>query len=298
MRNIHHGKRKTFCQIAKILNSRPSSFDGLCLDPPAGKKWYATTIKNILERPAVKIRKKGRKKTGLEARDYLTPGQASRAINVLTIQSEQNSRSAVRQFVFVLLISTGLRVAEACDLKLKDLPDGEHGHGKNSITVRFGKGRKGGDVRISPLFRAYLKSYIDIVKDQTNKTEPLLRNEAGKPMTTEGLRRIIYGAGRKTDLPILHPHCLRHTYASILYWITKDIQLVRRQLRHASIATTDIYVDLIETEYVKGADSAVDQMVALVNPRYQVQAPELPRTSCKRADDRVSADFVTAPAGK
>lgn len=46
----------------------------------------------------------------------------------------------------------------------------------------------------------------------------------------------------------VHPHMLRHTYATELYRETKDIRLVQKALGHASLATTMIYTHIVDDD--------------------------------------------------
>ena len=51
-RNLHHDRRKSYCEIANLMNDNNIKHPKgkKHFPPPAGKRWYATTIKNILER--------------------------------------------------------------------------------------------------------------------------------------------------------------------------------------------------------------------------------------------------------
>jgi integrase/recombinase XerD len=46
----------------------------------------------------------------------------------------------------------------------------------------------------------------------------------------------------------VHPHMLRHTYATELYRQTKDIRLVQKALGHENLATTMIYTHIVDDD--------------------------------------------------
>ena len=259
--NLHHGRRKTSYEIANLLNEQGVS-------PPAGERWYGTTVKNILSRyDRVKI-KRSRIKSSLEGGDYLDVSQAADAF--WTALGEyyyglffDSHRAKMRGMVVLLLMLTGLRNQELCDLQLRDLP---FKHGKNKVTVREGKGRKGGSVIITPWARRFLDEIVSR-KSRLADTEWLLRNEAGKKVETISIRRMVTGVGRNTNWAFIRPHKLRHTYGSIVYFLTEDLRLVQKQLRHAKSSTTDIYVDVIMARVDNDTPEYIKSFLVFMNPK-------------------------------
>ena len=223
---------------------------------------------NILNRQTkVKIIK-SRSKTCLEGTDYLDLHQAGRIYEgLINILETAHQPRALRQARLILtLLCTGLRNFELCDLQFRDVP---FFHGKNEITVRKGKGRKGGTIKISPVFRELLDRMVRDTKSREvlrNSTELVFRNEAGNKLSTDSLRHIVKGFGRNADLRFLHPHALRHTYGSILYFATKDIRLTQKQMRHSSIETTEIYVNCIAGRIGDQTPEAIKRVVEAIRP--------------------------------
>jgi integrase/recombinase XerD len=169
----------------------------------------------------------------------------------------------MRGTIVLLLLLTGLRNQELCDLQLRDLP---WKHGKNEITVRKGKGHKGGTVIVSPWVRQFLD---DIVSQKTRltDTEWLLRNEAGKKFQTANIRNIVSGAGRNTNWAFIRPHKLRHTYGSVVYFLTDNLRFVQKQLRHTSSTTTDIYADVIMAIVDDNTPEYIKEFLVIINPK-------------------------------
>jgi integrase len=72
-------------------------------------------------------------------------------------------------------------------------------------------------------------------------TEQVLR-EPARPLTIEGIRRVVHARGEQIGLAYLRPHDLRRTLAGILDARDTPIQDIRAVLRHDTIAATQIYL--------------------------------------------------------
>jgi integrase/recombinase XerD len=65
----------------------------------------------------------------------------------------------------------------------------------------------------------------------------------------QALRQMMKRRGAKAGIvKDVHPHMLRHTYATELYRETKDIRLVQKALGHASLTTTMIYTHIVDDD--------------------------------------------------
>jgi len=155
--------------------------------------------------------------------------------------------TAVREWMLIdLLTSSGLREAEAVDLRCGDV---KSGYGESAIYVRNGKGSKSRIVQIPDSLKIHLKSFI---KWKSNRGESTGQDDyifigqrgAWKPAAVQQavkkwLRKLnLYQPGKSA-------HALRHSYAVALYRRERDIKAVQRQLGHSSIQTTQIYADTL-----------------------------------------------------
>ena len=198
--------------------------------------------------------KKGKKrkpKTQLEPSDYLDAEQVRFILELLKGQaSDGRFRTAVRLFIFQLLLNTGLRRGEAAGLELRDLPGY---HGKNQVVVRWeqAKGRRNRGIIISDMCKKLIAGYVDRFCKGCGPRAPLLRNEYGQPMTPQNIYCRLKTIGRNTGLKDLHPHMLRHTYLSLLYGVQKDQMFVKDQGGHVKMDTTNIYVHIGDIEREK-----------------------------------------------
>ena len=144
-----------------------------------------------------------------------------------------------------LLYAAGLRVGELVALDLGDL-----NLAQRIVRVR-GKGRK---ERVVPFGRpaaraieAYLPERARWRQKSTEEHDPLFVNQRGGRLTDRSIRRQLDLAVRRTaDLNHLHPHALRHAFATHLLEAGMDLRAIQELLGHSSLATTQIYtkVDL------------------------------------------------------
>jgi integrase/recombinase XerC len=142
--------------------------------------------------------------------------------------------------VLEVLYGGGLRVSECCGLRLADC-DVSRGF----VTV-LGKGAK---VRRVPLGEPALDALRDYVADarpelaRADSPDVVFLNRRGGALGTRDVRRILaafpLGDGRQ-----LHPHALRHAYATHLLEGGADLRVVQELLGHADLATTQIYTHL------------------------------------------------------
>lgn len=192
-----------------------------------------------------KSKKKRRKpKVQLSHDDYLDPEQVRFVLQILKKQaSDGKFRSAMRLFIFQLLLNTGLRRSEAADLQLRDLPCA---HGKCQVSARWEttKGRRNREVLVSEEFRVILDEFVERFCKGKGPRSPLLVNEHGRPMTGYNIWCRIKTIGRRVGFVRLHPHALRHTYLSLLYGVSKDQTLIKDQGGHVKLDTTNIYIHI------------------------------------------------------
>ena len=145
-----------------------------------------------------------------------------------------------------VLYNTGMRVQELVDL------DVNHVRFNRPYTVLIhGKGRK---ERTCPLWKetlAAMKSYLERRGVRLNEAVPLFVNNEGNRLTRFGVRYIITHrvSETATTCPSLlvrrvTPHTFRHTTAMHLLQSNVDLNMIRSWLGHASIETTNGYVEI------------------------------------------------------
>jgi len=140
--------------------------------------------------------------------------------------------------ILELMYSSGLRVSEVASLNLNSLS-----FEKAEVRV-MGKGRK---ERIVPVgqkaidaLRRYLQIRSTVCKDENQKA--LFLNVRGKRLTTRSIHRLVQNAGLTAGLyRHLHPHTLRHTFATHVLEGGADLRDIQELLGHSRLATTQKY---------------------------------------------------------
>ena len=148
------------------------------------------------------------------------------------------------RLIMELLYATGVRVSELVNIKLEDI-----NLNRRSINV-FGKGRKERIVFFNKVCSDLLERFIKESKDIRHDNY-LIINHNGNGITARGIRVIMDKVIKNTSIiKNVHPHTLRHTFATHLLNNGCDLLTVQELLGHASISTTGIYTH-VTTEHIK-----------------------------------------------
>ena len=245
-RRKSHGKPMSYKALADSMNK-----DGY--KTQMGKSWYPIAVGRILRKarqPAVKAKRpKVVKKTHLDSGDFLTKEEVVACRAVL--------RDSDR-VLFEVLLGSGLRASECCALEVQDI--GIYG-GRSQIDVRRGKGSRQRAVKIGPKLKEILRIYLKEQEVHQVVGEAVFFNKRGKQLTYSDLYSRIRKIRTRSGVSALHPHALRHTFGTFLYACKKDLEYCRQQLGHASIATTQIYVNVLseeKLEQMRGFEDSFD----------------------------------------
>ncbi|GLB59359.1 tyrosine recombinase XerC [Cytobacillus sp. NCCP-133] len=151
--------------------------------------------------------------------------------------------------VLELLYATGMRVSECSQIRLKDLD-----MYLSTVLVR-GKGSKERYIPFGSFAQDALENYIeDGRKELLTKgiaSENLFLNARGGPLTARGIRGILNKLIENSTLTgKIHPHMLRHTFATHLMANGADMRTVQELLGHAFLSSTQVYTH-VTNEYLK-----------------------------------------------
>ena len=148
------------------------------------------------------------------------------------------TRAVIDEILVLLLLKTGLRANELCNLSIADLVTE---HGKNTICVRDDCGNVSRAVDVTLEMAEYLRRFIGLYRRKAKPDDPLLVSERGTRFSYMSLYNKIKKIGRQAKIGNLHPRILRATYIVRLYNIEQDLRFVQRQAGHAYLRTTAIY---------------------------------------------------------
>lgn len=167
--------------------------------------------------------------------------------NLLNIQLN-NAYDFRNKAMLELMYSSGLRVSELVELKIKDI-DLDNGYVKC-----FGKGGKERIIPIGEIAVDYLKKYIYEYRDSMKKgyyTENVFLNNHGKKISRQGFFLIIKEISKEKKIEKnITPHMLRHSFATHLLNNGADLRTIQEMLGHSSITTTQIYTN-VSTDILK-----------------------------------------------
>ncbi len=154
--------------------------------------------------------------------------------------NEQDDLAIRDRAILELIYSSGLRLAELIGLNMGDIDFGDR-----IITVT-GKGKK---MRSIPVGRHAIKAidkWLKIRKKMVNENEDaLFISNRGKRISPRSVQERLKQWAIKQGLPShVHPHMLRHSFASHMLESSGDLRAVQELLGHADISTTQVYTHL------------------------------------------------------
>jgi hypothetical protein len=184
---------------------------------------------------------------------FLNANQA----NMLLKASDKNIRQKV---LLLLMLDAGLRVSEAVNIKLSDFD-----FRKRTITVFSLKKRNKTKYRQVPLserlFRAlseYIKTMRDVKPDNWLFPSPSKEKE-NKHISRFAVNKYLSRKKKKLNIENLHPHALRHTFATSLVSEDTPINEVADLLGHESMNTTRIYTHIPTERLRKSVQRAANR---------------------------------------
>lgn len=163
------------------------------------------------------------------------------------INSIENKK---HKLIVKLLYSSGLRLSELVNLKVGNLELNE-----NIGWVRGGKGKKD---RMFLISKKLSEELAELIKGRKEE-EFLFVGRKGR-MSERNVQKIINLAAKKAGIekPV-HPHVLRHSFATHLLESGENIRKIQELLGHSNLSTTQIYTH-ISTEELKKVKNPLDDL--------------------------------------
>lgn len=154
--------------------------------------------------------------------------------------------------IIELLYTSGIRVSELVNLTLQNI------NMRQRVMRIIGKGNK---ERVVPFSNSCLNTLNDYLEDtrveilrrnpQAKKTSYVFLNNKGEKLTARGVEYILTSIERKTGVFLnLHPHKMRHSFATHLLDKGADLRTIQELMGHESLDTTTIYTHVSSKQVI------------------------------------------------
>ncbi len=154
--------------------------------------------------------------------------------------------------VLLLLYGSGLRIAEALGIKVKDAPTGER-----DILRIIGKGNKERLVPVLPVVREAVAHYLAACPYSLCPDDTLFRGAKGGPLSPRIIQLAMERLRAGLALPATAtPHAVRHSFATHLLSAGGDLRQIQELLGHASLSTTQAYTEVDRERLLAVYDAA------------------------------------------
>jgi len=168
------------------------------------------------------------------------------------VYNKRNREDRLKRMIIVSLANTGMRNSELCNLKKKDIDPT-----RRRIIV-YGKGGGMRKPRIIPVSENFLRgirypSIVNYIKNwrytpKKGYQDYVFINKKGEKLGTWFVRKVVKEAGKAIGLDWIHPHSLRHFFATNLLRNGVNIRVVQELLGHSDIGTTARYLHVIDDD--------------------------------------------------
>lgn len=138
----------------------------------------------------------------------------------------------------VLMFDSGLRRGEVLGLKISDFDL------ENRCLLVFGKGRKYRFVPLGDLSYKMLCDFISAYRAGTAANDYIFVNRFGEKCSDNSIKQVFQKLKNRTGIERLHPHLLRHTFATNYLLDGGDIETLRIILGHSDLQITQVYLHM------------------------------------------------------
>lgn len=184
--------------------------------------------------------------------EYLTFDEMESVLNVFNLEDPVEIRD---RCMLEIMYACGLRVSECAGLKIEDIDL------QQEILKVFGKESKERIVPFYPRCKQLICLYVEkarpVFMKGRNTHTYLFVNQKGNQITSRAIQRICQTAGERAGLQVrLHPHMIRHSFATHLVDNGADLRVVQELLGHQTLSTTQIYTHVSQDRLQKVVDMA------------------------------------------
>ncbi len=157
---------------------------------------------------------------------------------------EQSFPSVRDAMIFELLYSCGIRVSELCQLTMNNIYIEEEmirvlGKGNKERLIPMGNRLKKLLIKYFPIRQEYLKGVL---------CDFVITSKFRKHVSRMFIWKVINQYSKSLDITELHPHMLRHAFATHMLSNGADLRTIQELLGHSDLATTEIYTHVSRNE--------------------------------------------------
>jgi len=178
--------------------------------------------------------------------EVLSPEDVEQLLNF-----KPSNHIEIRDMAIVeLMYSSGLRVSETVNINIGDFEE------DMTFLRILGKGAK---TRIVPLGKFAVNAINNWIIERDKilkKSDALFLNSKGARLSIRSVQLRLKKMATKQGLPPIHPHMLRHSFATHMLESSGDLRTIQELLGHSSLSTTQIYTKLDYQHLVKIYDQA------------------------------------------
>ena len=181
--------------------------------------------------------------------DVLTFSQIELILNSFDLDKPIELRN---RCIIEIIYACGLRISECCGLLINNV------NLKDCYLTVIGKGNKERLVPFYPNLSIELERYINEYRSIFDRDSPyLFVSNRGTKLTPRAIQKMLDETRIKVGLPFnLHPHMLRHSFATHLLDNGADLRSVQELLGHENLSTTQLYTHLTFDRLKKSVDSS------------------------------------------
>lgn len=171
--------------------------------------------------------------------------QAMSVMEAADLQMRDNWVGARDRALFMLLYGCGLRIDEALQLDIGDLP-------VDGFLRVIGKGKKERQIPVIKIVERALNDYVDLIPFKRQANAPLFIGQRGKRLNQGVAQKVMRDVRRMLGLPeTATPHALRHSFATHLLQNGANLREIQELLGHASLSTTQRYTEINAEELIR-----------------------------------------------
>ena len=187
--------------------------------------------------------------------EFLTEAEAHAILRVPDRRTNQGKRDYA---ITVTLLTTGLRKAEICGLKVGDLKT----YRNQAVIDVIGKGRKFRRIPLEANTLVAIQDYLKANGNGINPDHPIFYTLGKhgpyeeKPLTPKAVDCLVKSLAKKALIrKRIHPHVIRHTFATTLLDKGNDLKTVQSLMGHSHIRTTEAYLHSTDDRKVEAIRS-------------------------------------------